>query len=179
MQQVDRTLNSQKQSFTIYHAYKKIGTCAFYIEDHLVVDRKQTPILPDSWFLSKKSEYVLPFLKVTGLETMGKRKQGNGRLCLQALFECAKRSGCEGRMVVESAFGSASFYEHCGFEGKEVGQDGLKYFEPNQKSLSLLYKGNEQEGTLKLIPLPIQHSKADKELFDRMVMNAQNMRQRV
>ena len=81
-------------------------------------------------------------------------------------------------MVVKAAFGSAPFYEHCGFEGGEVGQDGIKYFDSNKKSLSLLYKGPKSERNFKFIPLSVPYSVTDKELFDRMMMNAQNKKQR-
>ena len=178
MQKIDKTLNSQEQLFAIYRSYKKIGTCVFHVEDRQKVGRNQQSIYPNSWFANKKSEHVFPFLKITGLETMGQKKQGNGRLCLQALLECAIRNGCGGRMLVEAAFNSAPFYEHCGFEGGEVGQDGIKYFDPTEKNLSLLYKGTEQAGRFKFIPLSPQNSDTDKELFNRMLMNAQNKRQR-
>ena len=178
MQKIDKTSNSQEQLFAIYRSYKKMGTCVFYVEDRQKVSRNQQSVFPNSWFANKKSEYVFPFLKITGLETIGQKKQGNGRLCLQALFECAKRNGCGGRMLVEAAFKSAPFYEHCGFEGGEVGQDGIKYFDPTPKSLSLLYKGEEQIGEFKVIPLSAQNSETDKELYNRMLMNTQNKRQR-
>ena len=178
MRQVDRTLNSQERFIAIYHAYKKVGTCVLHIEDRQRVNRTQNSLFPNSWFLNKKSETAFPFLKITGLETMEQKEKGNGRLCLQALFEYSKLYGCKGRMVVQAAFASAPFYEHCGFEGGEIGQDGIKYFDPTDKNISLLYKDGMPEGNFKLIPMSIPDSPTDNDLLNQMITKAKNMKQR-
>ena len=178
MQKFDKTLDSQERLFDIYLAYKKIGSCVFCIESHQIVNRTQQPVFPNSWFSDRKSRRVFPFLKITGLKIEEQKRQGNGRLCLQALFEYSQRSGCNGRMALNTAFGSAPFYEHCGFKGGEIGQDGFKCFEPTAQSLSLLYKDSTQEEKFKLIPASVPNSVVDKDLFDSMMAKARNTRQR-
>lgn len=62
--------------------------------------------------------------------------------------------GCEGRMEVHATWGAGSFYEHCGFIGKEKGEPGIKYFDPTPENIEKLYKGGKREN------LTFQKSKA-------------------
>jgi len=170
--------NSQSFLFAIFKEFKKIGTCSCQVIDTQEYDKTTQTIFPNSWFYSPKRDVMKPYLKINGLESFKQQRHGNGRLCLQALFELAQRYGCEGRMLAEARFGSAGFYEACGFHGEYSGQDGLKYFNPTQKNLSMLYKGNTEKTAFKFIPLPTidsekeKNSHTDLALFNQMLQKA-------
>lgn len=173
---MNKPVDNQTQLFTIFQAYKKIGTCAYQIiTDQRIGEENESPF-PTSWCSNKIAKTIRPFLKITDLETMENKQAGNGRLCLQALFEVSKKYGCQGRMLVEADFGSGAFYEHCGFKAQKEESDCIKYFDPTKENLDLLYRGSAQSGDFKLIPLSVpkleeeKYSTLDKELFNRMLV---------
>ena len=167
------------QLFDVFSSYRKIGSCAIAFVYNQHSPRKEGQFFPNSWFPNKTSKEMLPILEITGLETFGQRKSGNGRLCLQALYELSKRRNCDGRMQVLSDFGSAPFYEHCGFLGGEKGKDGLKYFDPNPQNFSLLFPSGIEKSEFRFIPVSIKKSpkdelsRTDKVLFERMLQKGQ------
>ena len=161
--------------FDIFHAYKKIGSCSLSLVESQNSPRKEAQFFPDSWFVYRSGNKMLPILEITGLETLQRQKIGNGRLCLQALYGLSKRRGCGGRMQVLSDFNSAGFYEHCGFLGGVAGENGLKYFNPTPKNLSLLFPNGVQQQGFLFIAAPVlgkvskKLSDTDKALFDRIL----------
>ena len=175
---------SQEQShwlFEIYKNFKKIGTCSCKFFDISTLTEDPLTILPISWFSQKRSRTILPVLEISGLETLNDRNNGNGRLCLQGLFNLSQSKNCGGRMVVRSKFGSAPFYEHCGFVGQNAGQDGIKYFNPIKGNVKLLFKDSAQTNDFKFIPFETPRSRisknsvSDKELFHRMLLKSQQL----
>lgn len=142
--------------FDVFRSYQKIGSCALALVEDQLSPRKEGQFFPDSWFMDKKSEQIRPVLEVTDLETFQQKKSVNGRLCLQALYELSYQKGCGGRIQVFADFGSASFYEHCGFKGGKVGENGLKYFDPTPQNLSLLFPMGEPQVKCQFIPVSSQ-----------------------
>ena len=117
-------------------------------------------------------------MEITGLETLQQKKVGNGRLCLQALYELSRQRGCGGRIQVFADLGAAPFYEHCGFRGGNVGERGLKYFDPTPQNLSLLFPSGEIQIRCQFIPVaqttPVKTlSQTDGSLFNRMLQKGQ------
>lgn len=166
--------------FDLFYAYKKVGSCALSLVDNQRSPRDEQQYFPDSWFVYKKSEQMLPVLEVTGLVSFPQKNLGNGRLCLQALYELSKRRACGGRIQLFSDFDSAPFYEHCGFSGGVKGASGLKFFDPTDRNLALLYPKGFQQLNFRFIPvlLPRRVSKklsqTDKTLFERMLQKGQH-----
>ncbi len=162
--------------FDLYLAYKKIGSCSFVLVENQKTPRDQSQYFPDSWYDRKNSENMKPVMEITGL--IVPKNKGYGRLCLQALYELSCRRNSCGRIQVLADFGSAPFYEHCGFSGGKTGQDGLKYFNPTAKNLKLLYPKGIQNEKFKFVPVRVQKSpqqpcsSQDKVLFDRMLQKA-------
>ncbi len=142
--------------FDIFASYKKIGSCTLALVHDQNSPRKGQQFFPDSWFNNRISEQMKSILEVTGLETFQQRGAGNGRLCLQALYELSNQKGCDGRMQVFAAFGSAPFYEHCGFEGGQNGVDGLKYFNPTPQNLAHLFPAGFSKNNFCFIPVSPQ-----------------------
>ena len=167
------------QLFDVFNSYRKIGSCAVAFVYDQRSPRKGKQFFPNSWFVNKISQEMLPILEITGLETFGQQKSGNGRLCLQALCELSKHRHCGGRIQVLSDFNSAPFYEHCGFSGGEVGKDGLKYFDPTPQNITLLFPHGIGKSEFRFIPVSIQRSpkkelsQSDKILFERMLQKGQ------
>ena len=149
--------------FDIFESYQKIGSCSYAIVTNQKFPRKTGEVFPKSWFSYKNSDDMLPILEIVGLETISKKNQGYGRGCLKALYELSCKKGCHGRLQVFAAFGSGSFYEHCGFKGIEKGKDGFKYFDPTPESLKLLFSKNESEANFKFIPVTTPKSENKKE----------------
>ena len=167
--------------FEIYKNFKKIGTCLCQFLDVSTLTEDSLTVFPTTWFYHKRSKSLFPILEIAGLETLNDRNNGNGRLCLQALFNLSQSKNCGGRMVVRSKFGSTPFYEHCGFVGQNAGQDGIKYFNPTKRNMDLLFKDSEQTNDFKFIPFETPRSKisknsvSDKELFHQMLLKSQQL----
>ena len=165
--------------FDIYRSYQKIGSCALALVDDQKCPLNERQFFPDSWYLNKMSGRMKSILEITDLEAFSQREQGNCRLCLQALYELSQHRGCGGRMQMFSDFGSASFYESCGFSGGSVGVDGLKYFDPTSQNLVLLFSTSPQQEGYHFIPILDSEtyqntlSRTNKVLFDRMLQKGQ------
>lgn len=166
--------------FDVFKSYQKIGSCALTLVENQEFPRTGACILPNSWFQDRNSNWVVPVLEITGLETFQQRCSGNGRLCLQALYDLSCRRGCGGRMQVFADFDSAEFYEHCGFKGQNAGQNGFKYFDPTSENLHRLFPEGFQQNEFRFIPVPLPciakntYSHTDKVLFDRMLQKVKS-----
>lgn len=166
--------------FDIFCAYKKVGSCSLALVDNQRSPRKEQQFFPDSWFVNTRSDQMLSILEVTGLETIQQKNSGNGRLCLQALYELSKRRACGGRIQLFSDFNSAAFYEHCGFSGGVKGESGLKFFDPTDKNLTLLFPNGMEQANCRFIPVSLPQrvskklSQTDKALFERMLQKGQH-----
>lgn len=172
--------------FALFCEYQKIGECCFCISKDQQIPKEKQHLFPSSWFFDRRKVTLKPVLEITGLLT--EKNRGNGRLCLQALYERSVYEGCEGRMQLIANFDSGCIYEHCGFKGEEQGKDGLKYFDPTPENIQSLFsktesqdgkkRKNEREKRFRLIPLPTprssqrKNSSSDHELFERMLNKA-------
>ena len=171
MDQANNINSSKTLLLTIFHAYRKIGTCSCAIADNQRADQSVSPIFPASWFSKRSPHKMLPFLQIDRLEPLEQRKAGSSRLCLQALFELSQKHGCMGRMVVNTNTGTDVFCEKCGFKRVNNNQENTQYFDPSDENLSLLYGGLEQKGDFKFIPFSVsktvqeKNSIANRKLF--------------
>ena len=147
----------------IFQNFQKLGSCSCVIVENQISPKGEGQIFPDSWFIDKYSNIVLPTLEITGLEALNKKGTGQGRLCLQALYKLSRRKGCGGRLQVIASFGAGTFYEHCGFQGPQNGADGIKYFDPTPQSLALLFPNSVELENIKFIPSSIPLSKKNND----------------
>lgn len=145
---VEDFLNTEMYSFDMVDGEKSVGEV--YISIHRKKRDRGQQIYPASWFVDN-SDQLKPILEIDGFGTIGNSGAGYGRAGLQRAYEMSLEKGCEGRMEVHATWGAGSFYEHCGFIGKEKGKPGIKCFEPTQENIEKLYKGGRRENlTFKL-----------------------------
>ena len=164
--------------FDVFSSFQKIGSCGLALVDSQLSPRKEEQFFPDSWFMDKKTEKMRHVLEVTVLEAFQQKKMGNGRLCLQALYDLSHQKGCGGRIQVFADLGSVPFYEHCGFKGGTAGKNGLKYFDPTPQNLSLLFPTGESQMKCQFIPISSRSSvkvlsQTNKVLFNNMLQKGQ------
>ena len=165
-------------TFDMFKSYKKIGSCSVARIEKQNPPNEDKTIFPKTWFYSGRSNEMRMILEITGLESFHQRGCGNGRACLQALYEFSRRVGCGGRMQVVADFNSGAFYEHCGFKGMDAAQDGFKYFDPTAQNLKLLFPKGMPNMDYRFIPVETlvyrkkQLSETDKILFNRMLQKS-------
>ena len=158
--------------FDIFDTYKKIGSCTLTLVRDQQSPRNEHQFFPNSWFVDKTTDQMKPVLEVTGLETFQQRSTGNGRLCLQALYDLSQKKGCDGRIQALAAFGSAPFYEHCGFEGGKKGEDGLKYFNPTSQNVMRLFPAGFTQNHFCFIPItPRKVTKKEPRCTNNTLLN--------
>lgn len=157
--------------FDIFDFYRKIGSCTLTLVRDQQSPRYEQQFFPNSWFVDKTSDQMKPVLEVTSLEVFQQESTGNGRLCLQALYELSQKKGCGGRIQVLTTLGSVSFYEHCGFEGGQKGEEGLKYFNPTSQNLTRLFPAGFTQNNFCFIPVvPDRVSKKEFSLLDKALV---------
>lgn len=155
--------------FEIYKDFRKIATCACALVDDQQSPRGDEQYFPNTWYQYKESERMNPVMEITGLKAVSLKGKLYGRLVLQALYTKSVLYGCAGRMQVFTSFGSASFYEDCGFKGKNTGKDELKYFDPTKQSLGKLFSKEYNLECVKFIPVSIQKKIQDDRLLLKML----------
>ena len=131
-------------AFDMVDGDKTVGQMNVSVHKQKTSSRGESQIYPDSWFIGD-SEQLKPVLEIDGFGTVGNQGGGYGRAGLQRAYEMSLEKGCEGRVEVHATWGAGSFYEHCGFVGKNEGQPGIKYFEPTEKNIATLYEGGKRE----------------------------------
>ena len=131
-------------AFDMVDGDKTVGQMNVSVHRQKTSSRGENQIYPDSWFIGD-SEQLKPVLEIDGFGTVGNQGGGYGRAGLQRAYEMSLDKGCGGRVEVHATWGAGSFYEHCGFVGKNKGQPGIKYFEPTEENIATLYKGGKRE----------------------------------
>lgn len=131
-------------AFDMVDGDKTVGTMNVSVHRQKTSSRGESQIYPDSWFIGD-TEQLKPVLEIDGFGTIENQGKGYGRAGLQRAYEMSLDKGCGGRVEVHATWGAGSFYEHCGFVGKNKGQPGIKYFEPNKENIAALYKGGKRE----------------------------------
>ena len=131
-------------AFNMVDGDKTVGQMNVSVHKQKTSSRGENQIYPDSWFISD-SEKLKPVLEIDGYGTLDNQGHSYGRAGLQRAYEMSLDKGCGGRVEVHATWGAGSFYEHCGFVGKNKGQPGIKYFEPNKENIAALYKGGKRE----------------------------------
>lgn len=133
--------------FDMVDGDKTVGTMNVSAHKQKTSSRGENQIYPDSWFIGD-TEQLKPVLEIDGFGTVGNQGGGYGRAGLQRAYEMSLEKGCDGRVEVHATWEAGSFYEHCGFVGKngeKNGQPGIKYFEPTEENIAALYKGGKRE----------------------------------
>ncbi len=142
---IETLKNQEMYVFDMIDGEKEIGQINISIHRAKRVPYyKGKHIYPDSWFV-ENSDKLKQVLEIDGFATIGNSGAGYGRAGLQRAYEMSLEKGCEGRVEVHATWGAGSFYEHCGFIGKEKGQPGIKCFEPTPENIEKLYKGGRRE----------------------------------
>jgi len=134
-------------AFDMVDGDKEVGTMNISVHKQKNSSRGENQIYPDSWFIGD-TEQLKPVLEIDGFGTIENQGKGYGRAGLQRAYEMSIEKGCDGRVEVHATWGAGSFYEHCGFVGKngeKNGQPGIKYFEPTKENITALYKGGKRE----------------------------------
>lgn len=131
-------------AFDMVDGDKTVGQMNVSVHKQKTSSRGESQIYPDSWFIGD-TEQLKPVLEIDGFGTVGNQGGGYGRAGLQRAYEMSLEKGCDGRVEVHATWGAGSFYEHCGFVGKNKGQPGIKYFEPTEENIVALYKGGRRE----------------------------------
>ena len=134
-------------AFDMVDGDKIVGTMNISVHKQKTSSRGENQIYPDSWFIDD-SEKLKPVLEIDGYGTLDNQGHGYGRAGLQRAYEMSLDKGCGGRVEVHATWGAGSFYEHCGFvgqNGEKNGQPGIKYFEPTEENVAVLYKGGKRE----------------------------------
>ncbi len=134
-------------AFDMVDGDKTVGQMSVSVHKQKTSSRGESQIYPDSWFIGD-TEQLKPVLEIDGFGTIENHGKGYGRAGLQRAYEMSLEKGCDGRVEVHATWGAGSFYEHCGFVGKngeKNGQPGIKYFEPTEENVAVLYKGGKRE----------------------------------
>ncbi len=124
-----------------------VGMCYISIHDNKTSPRGEGQIYPDSWFVDENSDKLKPMLEIDGFGMYAGDNEGKGygRFGLQMAYEKSVEHGCGGRIAVQATYSGPSFYEHCGFTGKDKGSEGLKLFNPTEENIATLYKKTRPE----------------------------------
>lgn len=124
-----------------------VGMCYISIHDNKTSPRGEGQIYPDSWFIDENSDKLKPMLEIDGFGMYAGDNEGKGygRFGLQMAYEKSVEHGCGGRIAVQATYSGPSFYEHCGFTGKDKGSEGLKLFNPTEENIATLYKKTRPE----------------------------------
>ena len=141
-------------SFDMMDGDVKVGMMQISVHKQKKASRGKNQIYPDSWFIGY-SEQLKPVLEIDGFGTIGYHGRGYGKAGLQRAYEMSIEHGCGGRIEVHATWGAGSFYEHCGFVGKNKGEPGIKYFEPTKENIAMLYKGGKRENLSLQIAKPM------------------------
>lgn len=134
-------------AFDMVDGDKTVGQMNVSVHKQKTSSRGESQIYPDSWFIGD-TEQLKPVLEIDGFGTIENQGHGYGRAGLQRAYEMSLEKGCDGRVEVHATWGAGKFYEHCGFVGKngeKNGQPGIKYFEPTEENVAVLYKSGKRE----------------------------------
>lgn len=152
----------EMHAFDMVDGDKTVGTINVSVHRKKTSSRGENQIYPDSWFIGD-TEHLKPVLEIDGYGTLDNQGHGYGRAGLQRAYEMSLNEGCGGRMEVHATWGAGSFYEHCGFVGKNKGQPEIKYFEPTKENIATLYKGGKRENLSLQAAKPMDLSDVDIE----------------
>ena len=96
---------------------KLVGNATFQVHGAVDVPIKDLQReLPVDWFQGSKNPKVKPYLDLNYIEITGQKGKGLGRKAVQLLYELSRKTGGEGRIVLDSVPTAAGFYSHLGFD---------------------------------------------------------------